>query len=796
MMHQLPNNGPALSQQQHVTSPQMIPCNMKMNMGGNYFYQAPLQSAGLSPAMQIMGQQLGGVYGHTSNTISVQPQLTLARVNGPIQPLNQTQQSQQTAQGTGKMDPANVTLHNSNNISQNNTQQQVRQQTAPHLIYNQRQHPSQSAKPTQGQYQQAPFSSINSVTMSVTPVLSHDQSPTHQSILYHSLPPPSHNGGLEPQLIQTPTHISHQPNIQNTQHLQQHIKHPPHAQQRQINISTQHPRSPTNLSHQQINLPEVTINQLQQILSTQGILAAYHFMLSCITTSHISEEVVTSNSLSVTFENQFKTYIENGQPITQIKVLVSEYLKLEEKKHKKRAANRKSASISRSRKKKFIERLTIENNKLKRLNRLLTVLPDLTFSLSSDGEITYVNWRAQKMLDYPYDLVGQNFAKFISSEKVSLINTALKSLHTTANTILPRNKEASLNGNTRNLYIQKPVGGNYGDHSSVNTEETIVVDGSTLNTAKNDIKYSVSDDMYVNKMSNVNGNDFDTVDGMGNDEIKLANIGAKKAKELAEIYDKEMANIVVNLIKSDGKPIPCYMRLSVILPKSVCQSVSGLEEGYLSDEEGGNNHNNQHPAKWSNASKPSSDKNETNGSFTNGTVGQNNNCKSALHASNHEEEDWEHEINGNTADIGPELVIALRPVSFEHMISSDAILSPFLSSLSSMPVKVKELKELEVETKAEISIVESNDMKIKNKRPLEDFLSVKVENPGKMNTSNEKAFSRLEDIERPCKAPRIENIQLLKKHGNTGQNILENSVAPMSVEKSEASDSHEKKIKQ
>merc|ERR1712070_1190081 len=83
-----------------------------------------------------------------------------------------------------------------------------------------------------------------------------------------------------------------------------------------------------------------------------------------------------------------------------------------------------------------------------------------------------------------------------------------------------------------------------------------------------------------------------------------------------------------------------------------------------------------------------------------------------------------------------------------------------------------------------------NDMKIKKKRPLEDFLSVKVENPGKMNASNEKAFSRLEDIERPCKAPRIENIQLLKKHGNTGQNILENSVAPMSVEKSEASDSH------
>merc|ERR1712230_252282 len=158
-----------------------------------------------------------------------------------------------------------------------------------------------------------------------------------------------------------------------------------------MNIShhQNNPRSPSSSLPSHPHQPDVTLTQLQQIFNSQGMLAAYHVLLSTIATNHISDEVVASNTLSSTFEKQFKSYIENGQPITQIKMLLSEYLKLEEKKHKKRAANRKSASISRSRKKKFIERLTIENNKLKRLSRLLTALPDIIFSVSGLGEITH-----------------------------------------------------------------------------------------------------------------------------------------------------------------------------------------------------------------------------------------------------------------------------------------------------------------------------------------------------------------------------------------------------------------------
>merc|ERR1712146_77761 len=67
--------------------------------------------------------------------------------------------------------------------------------------------------------------------------------------------------------------------------------------------------------------------------------------------------------------------------------------------------------------------------------------------------------------------------------------------------------------------------------------------------------------------------------------------------------------MIVNLIKSDGTLIPCYMRLSVLLPKSVCHSVSGLEDVYLSDEEGGGGavggqSNNQNSSKWCQTMNP------------------------------------------------------------------------------------------------------------------------------------------------------------------------------------------------
>jgi len=60
-------------------------------------------------------------------------------------------------------------------------------------------------------------------------------------------------------------------------------------------------------------------------------------------------------------ENQIKTAIAQGQPSQHLRLIIQDHLRIEEKKHRKRAANRRSASSSRARKKKYIERLANEN---------------------------------------------------------------------------------------------------------------------------------------------------------------------------------------------------------------------------------------------------------------------------------------------------------------------------------------------------------------------------------------------------------------------------------------------------
>ena len=60
-------------------------------------------------------------------------------------------------------------------------------------------------------------------------------------------------------------------------------------------------------------------------------------------------------------ENQIKAAIAQGQPSQHLRLLIEDHLRIEEKKHRKRAANRRSASSSRARKKKYIERLANEN---------------------------------------------------------------------------------------------------------------------------------------------------------------------------------------------------------------------------------------------------------------------------------------------------------------------------------------------------------------------------------------------------------------------------------------------------
>merc|ERR1712023_364319 len=125
-------------------------------------------------------------------------------------------------------------------------------------------------------------------------------------------------------------------------------------------------------------------------------------------------------------------------------------------------------------------------------------------------------------------------------------------------------------------------------------------------------------------------------------------------------------------------------------------------------------------------------------------------------------------------------------------MSSDAIFSPFLSTISSaLPLeerRVTEKTDQEFETKAEINNLETDAViKTSNKRPLNNFLDVKFEtsSEGKEETFN-RTFSRLEDIQRPSKAPRIENIQMFKEdHKRNQDSTHTSSSASLPMEKTE-----------
>ncbi|KAG5189591.1 hypothetical protein JKP88DRAFT_154181, partial [Tribonema minus] len=64
----------------------------------------------------------------------------------------------------------------------------------------------------------------------------------------------------------------------------------------------------------------------------------------------------------------------------------------------KRAANRKSASASRARKKTFVEEMSIENDRMRRNAQILALLPDLIVALCRRGTVSYVSGACEAFL--------------------------------------------------------------------------------------------------------------------------------------------------------------------------------------------------------------------------------------------------------------------------------------------------------------------------------------------------------------------------------------------------------------
>jgi PAS domain S-box-containing protein len=91
----------------------------------------------------------------------------------------------------------------------------------------------------------------------------------------------------------------------------------------------------------------------------------------------------------------------------------------------KRAANRRSAQLSRKRKKQCIEELHEENNDLRRKDQILRAIPDLIVVFDSAGKVWFVSESVSMFLGMPADeLEGTSFWDCLCEDSVRLLKAA------------------------------------------------------------------------------------------------------------------------------------------------------------------------------------------------------------------------------------------------------------------------------------------------------------------------------------------------------------------------------------
>jgi PAS domain-containing protein len=96
-----------------------------------------------------------------------------------------------------------------------------------------------------------------------------------------------------------------------------------------------------------------------------------------------------------------------------------------DKRQLKRVANRKSAQLSRKRKKQFIEELKDENDGLRRKEQILRSIPDLVVVFDSSGKLWFVSESVSRFLDFTAtELEGTSFWNRLCDDSVRLLKAA------------------------------------------------------------------------------------------------------------------------------------------------------------------------------------------------------------------------------------------------------------------------------------------------------------------------------------------------------------------------------------
>ena len=106
-------------------------------------------------------------------------------------------------------------------------------------------------------------------------------------------------------------------------------------------------------------------------------------------------------------------------------------LSTEDKKRLKRAANRRSAQLSRQRKKKFIEELTVEHSKLKQVTEILAAMSDIILMVDSSGNIIFASEAAHRVLQFSDGaFFGRNIYSLVADDSRRHLQEALQTAAT------------------------------------------------------------------------------------------------------------------------------------------------------------------------------------------------------------------------------------------------------------------------------------------------------------------------------------------------------------------------------
>ena len=123
--------------------------------------------------------------------------------------------------------------------------------------------------------------------------------------------------------------------------------------------------------------------------------------------------------------NHVKSPELGSVPIPLTEGMATAGVVMEDKKHQKRAANRRSAQLSRKRKKQFIEELKDENDELRRKEQILRSIPDLIVVFDSTGKLWFVSQSVSRFMNMTAkELEGTSFWDRLCEDSVRLLKAA------------------------------------------------------------------------------------------------------------------------------------------------------------------------------------------------------------------------------------------------------------------------------------------------------------------------------------------------------------------------------------